>query len=284
MRVTKADAVTLRKYLEGFSLVGSNPEEWKNYLNFSLDRILKTLELIPDGIGPRSRVLELGASPYFMSLLLSRCLSCEPEYANYFGKNASGIDLLTEAASGRKKRMPYLHFNVERDRFPCPSNAYDLVLCCEIIEHLSEDPVHMLVEINRVLKRGGRLIITTPNALRYENIMKLILGRNIYDHYSGYGPYGRHNREYTPQELRMLVEVLGFEVERLYTKVTGSMDVKGFTIKRFRGVIQLFTPGDRGGNIFLLARKKADAEAVYPPWLFESMHVRRGFGKRKAAR
>jgi len=116
------------------------------------------------------------------------------------------------------------------------------------------------------------MIITTPNALRYENIAKLILGKNIYDHYSGYGAYGRHNREYTPVELRLLVEALGFSVTRLYTKVTGSINIEGLSIKRFRGLLQLLTTKNRGSNIFLLARKEAEAGPVYPGWLFESMH------------
>jgi SAM-dependent methyltransferase len=34
-------------------------------------------------------------------------------------------------------------------------------LCCELIEHLREDPMHLMAEINRILKPGGYLIFTT---------------------------------------------------------------------------------------------------------------------------
>ena len=55
------------------------------------------------------------------------------------------------------------HFDAESDIFPYPDASFDTVLCCELIEHLPADPMHMMSEINRILKPGGHLVITTPN-------------------------------------------------------------------------------------------------------------------------
>jgi 2-polyprenyl-3-methyl-5-hydroxy-6-metoxy-1,4-benzoquinol methylase len=74
-----------------------------------------------------------------------------------------------------------------------------------------------LKEIKRVLKPNGILILTTPNVSRLENVSKMISGENIYDPYSGYGPYGRHNREYNRHELNLLLNHLGFTVESMFT-------------------------------------------------------------------
>ncbi len=271
----KAKVGSIMEYLASFRLPGLNPEEQNNYLNFSLDRFLKTLELFPDNINEKSRVLELGASPYFMSLLIKKYYNCALEMANYFGDTAKVAthEVLQSEKYGVRHDISFRHFNVEKEEFPFKPKSFDLVLFCEIIEHLTVDPVHPLVQINRLLDRGGYMIITTPNVLRYENVLKLVLGRNVHDHYSGYGAYGRHNREYTPAELRDLVESLGFRVVKLYTKVTGSINIEGFSVKRYRGLIQLLTSRNRGSNIFLLAQKTADAEITYPRWLFESMHA-----------
>jgi SAM-dependent methyltransferase len=273
--MNKKEVREIMEYLGSFALKGFDVTERMNYLNFSLDRFLKTLELFPGGINANSRVLELGASPYFMSMLIEKTFGCRPDLANYFGGKSyrESTEVLFSDMLNEKRIMAFKHFNVEKDVFPYKKGSYDLVVFCEIIEHLTVDPVHSLVQINRLLKKGGHMIITTPNALRYENVAKLILGKNIHDHYSGYGAYGRHNREYTPEELRLLVEALGFSVTRLYTKVTGSINIEGFTIKRFRGLIQLLTTKNRGSNIFLLARKEAETGPVYPGWLFESMHT-----------
>jgi SAM-dependent methyltransferase len=270
----KTDIESNMEYLASFTLPGFNVDERNNYLNFSLDRFMKTLELFPEGINDRSRLLELGASPYFMSLLIKKYYNCRLDFANYFGEsgNIKAKEVLASEKYGQRHDVAFKHFNVEKEEFPYKPKSFDLVLFCEIIEHLTVDPVHPIVQINRLLDRGGYMIITTPNVLRYENLLKLIMGKNVHDHYSGYGAYGRHNREYTPDELRLLVESLGFRVVKLYTKVTGSIRIESLSIKRFRGLIQFFTNRNRGSNIFLLAQKTSDTDYVYPGWLFESMH------------
>jgi SAM-dependent methyltransferase len=274
MSIKRSEVSQVMDYLASFSHPGFDAGERNNYLNFSMDRLVKTLALIPDDISGKSRVLELGASPYFMSLLLKQKLACGIDFANFFGDKplAYGAETLASEKYRERHVIRFKHFNVEKDRFPYLKDSYDLVLFCEIIEHLTIDPVHTLVEINRLLRKGGYLIITTPNVLRYENVLKLIIGKNIHDHYSGYGAYGRHNREYTPRELRDLVEGLGFEVVKLYTRVTGSINITGISIKRFRRFIQIMTPNNRGSNIFLLARKVSDAGYLRPEWLFESIN------------
>src|SRR6266540_1561740 len=49
-----------------------------------------------------------------------------------------------------------------KHEMPVPSGAaedgrFQTVLACEIIEHLVLDPMHMLLEIRRVLRSGGTL-------------------------------------------------------------------------------------------------------------------------------
>ncbi len=50
-------------------------------------------------------------------------------------------------------------------RLPYPDAAFDLVVLCEVAEHLqSEIPV--IAEIGRVLASGGHLVMSTPNVAR----------------------------------------------------------------------------------------------------------------------
>ena len=46
-------------------------------------------------------------------------------------------------------------------RLSFADNSFDYVLFTEVIEHLFE-PTHVLVELHRVLKPGGKLLLTTP--------------------------------------------------------------------------------------------------------------------------
>ncbi|MFC1545284.1 methyltransferase domain-containing protein [Gemmatimonadota bacterium] len=49
-----------------------------------------------------------------------------------------------------------------RGELPIPDSHADMVLCQEGIEHIP-DQLHALQELNRILKPGGRLLLTTPN-------------------------------------------------------------------------------------------------------------------------
>lgn len=49
------------------------------------------------------------------------------------------------------------------DPLPFADEAFDLVWCTEVIEHVVK-PEFTLAEINRVLKPGGKLLLSTPNS------------------------------------------------------------------------------------------------------------------------
>jgi SAM-dependent methyltransferase len=57
-----------------------------------------------------------------------------------------------------------------------PDNTFDVVICREVIEHVESVP-HTLREFNRILKPGGRLIMTFPNRLQIRSrILHLLTG------------------------------------------------------------------------------------------------------------
>jgi hypothetical protein len=66
----------------------------------------------------------------------------------------------------------------------------------------------------RVVRPGGFLVVSTPNATRLVNLYWLALGRSIWAGYSENGPYGRHNREYSLPEVKALLVRHGFAVDR----------------------------------------------------------------------
>jgi ubiquinone/menaquinone biosynthesis C-methylase UbiE len=47
---------------------------------------------------------------------------------------------------------------------PLADSTFDVVISCETVEHVA-DPVKALREVHRVLRPGGRLLLTTPNYL-----------------------------------------------------------------------------------------------------------------------
>jgi len=75
-------------------------------------------------------------------------------------------------------------------------NQFDFVVSFQVIEHIEDDHA-FVAEIHRVLKPGGKFIVTTPN-------IKMSLTRNPW-----------HVREYTVGELDALLREKFAEVEKL---------------------------------------------------------------------
>lgn len=204
-----------REYLSRFNFFARyvhGPEEGDVYVRTHARRFVETLARLPPLPDP-PRILELGAVPYSMSILLRRHLRAEVATLSFYEVDVpQGTHVLDSADGSERYEFSYQSVNVERDLFPFEDASFDLVLCCEILEHLLINPSHMLFESHRVLRPGGCFVVTTPNVVRTDNLRAMLEGRNINDAYHGNGIYGRHNREYAPAEVPQLLEACGYSI------------------------------------------------------------------------
>ncbi|CAN7245924.1 methyltransferase domain-containing protein [Trinickia sp. LjRoot230] len=257
------------------------PESIQSYCTQDFERFVHTYGLVQRATSASERPctgLELGANPYFTTMLLKRFTSVEWSLANYFSAEfAHGLNkqrVFHKGYTADTKITPtelsYQHFNIEEDSFPFDAASFDVVLFCEIIEHLLNDPCKVLREIKRVLRKGGSLILTTPNVDRIENVARLIVGSNIYDPYSGYGPYGRHNREYNKHELHTLLGYLGFTVEEIFTADVHENITSNFIEPSKFGHLIEYRKHDLGQYIFLRATNNGADGGKLPAWLYRS--------------
>ncbi len=127
------------------------------------------------------------------------------------------------SSRGGEFRCEIDHFDAEKDRYPYPEDRFATVLCCELLEHLYEDPMHLMSELNRVIRPGGRLVLSTPNVCSRRAIAAMLLNYHpgLFHHYVIPDEEGnrdpRHAREYAPRDVQALFEAAGFEVEHLET-------------------------------------------------------------------
>lgn len=272
-----SDEQKLQRWLKSVRVEGGG-KEIEGYVDSDFARFVFTLDLFSRLGGRGKRAVEFGANPYFMSVLARRFSEFDWTYSNWFGAQPGG-PLLSQRVSYRDfdtgeervEEFAYYNFNSERDRFPLLAESYDLALYCEIIEHLTSDPCRPLRKIRNLLKPTGHLVLTTPNVARFENVMRLVDGKNIYDPYSGYGAYGRHNREYTRDELARLLRYVGFEVEEIFTA-----DVHPYheSYEVNRNLLKdMVAPrsADLGQYIFVRARKSPVEGQKLPAWLYRSI-------------
>jgi ubiquinone/menaquinone biosynthesis C-methylase UbiE len=80
---------------------------------------------------------------------------------NNFNHKIIGVDVQrgAEVKADLNKKFPF------RDKYA------DNMIAADVIEHVIR-PYDFLLECNRVLKPGGRLILTTPNAISLNNILR----------------------------------------------------------------------------------------------------------------
>ncbi|MEE9339091.1 MAG: class I SAM-dependent methyltransferase [Methylococcaceae bacterium] len=111
----------------------------------------KTLRHLPEGL----RILDAGAGELANKIFCSHLDYVSQDFCEYKGIgnnkglqkgswNTGEIDIVSDIVT-----------------IPEPDRSFDIILCSEVFEHLP-DPLAAMEEFNRLLKKGGQLIITAP--------------------------------------------------------------------------------------------------------------------------
>jgi SAM-dependent methyltransferase len=173
--------------------------------------------LLTAHLPPPADIVELGAAPGDQIARLARA-----------GYRATAVDIgvaSDEWGSGEAGRMARLFaqhrvasvtWDLEVTPYPLGDERFDAVIMTEVYEHLRDYPARSLDEVGRILRPGGRLYFTTPNAAYVVNRARLALGRSVAtplpDWIEGV-PHARHAREYTFAEVDALMQRAGLEIK-----------------------------------------------------------------------
>jgi SAM-dependent methyltransferase len=249
----------------------------EHYLNGHETRLIRTLQLTPEGTAS-DRILEMGC---YLQLTpaLRNVLGYGQVRGCYFGDGGSDLKL-ANARDGEFFECTIDLFNCESDPFPYPDGHFSTVLCCELLEHLKHDPMGMMSEINRILKPGGILLLTTPNVVSLRAVRAVLNGVHpgFYNRYPDPRASGttdsRHEREYTPGEISQLLDAAGFAIDHIETGPYGvdSPGEPGGSAKWAANVLEtLKQPVDlRDDCILAVGRKESVPGDLRPFWLYDS--------------
>ena len=245
----------------------------QSYVNDHLTRLTRTLAITPPGT-VHDRILEMGAY-----LQITPALKTKLGYGEvrgcYFGPAGTTNHRSVTSMDGESFSCDVDLFDAERDRFPYADGYFSTVICGELIEHLAGDPMHLMSEINRILKPGGHVVLTTPNICSLRALAAILQGYHpgffqayIKPNEPGEEVDARHNREYTPQEIHILFMDAGFAKVLLETG-----EFREEPKPEHAWVINLLEryalPADlRGDGIYAVGRKTGPVRRRYPAWLY----------------
>jgi len=118
------------------------------------------------------------------------------------GWTVSGIDFDEKAVGMAKERG----LDVSCGTIPgiwFPPETFDAITMSHLIEHVP-DPIELLKECRRILKPGGRVVVTTPNSSSWAH-------RLMKEHWRGLEP-PRHLHVFGPSSIEQTLRKAGFDV------------------------------------------------------------------------
>ncbi len=143
------------------------------------------------------------------------------------------------------------------DGLPFKTQSFELICCCDVIEHLYPQQINILRdEIKRIIKPTGYLILSTPNLGRIQNIWRLTRGEPINPTLSidMFGSTFGHIREFVPIEL---IDIFSdFENKKISYKSLSPVDGYFFNKKgKILSTIGYFVPKWREEFYLLMKRR-----------------------------
>lgn len=246
-------AFSLEAFLQSLG-VGNIPSTFTTkYHKTHIKRFEETIRLI--GTAKRGRrVLEIGATDLFQLALATNFGFGEVWGTVFSDDPEEKLHPRTVTAAGHSVTATTVSLDIESELFPVTAGYFDLILYCEVLEHMDIDPMFALTEFNRILPIGGQLILTTPNCCSARNTWKILQGYrpHFYMQYEKSRTPYRHNFEYDVHAAKQLVEAAGFHVDRLYTQDVFEEPVPEALDFLKRNHLPL---DHRGDDIFILATK-----------------------------
>lgn len=123
------------------------------------------------------------------------------------GADAVGVEIAGAALERARSVAPGADLRLLADdgSIPLEHGSVDLVWCSEVLEHVA-DGAHLLQEARRVLRPGGRILVTVPYHGRVQAALIALLRFDAH-----FDPQGQHLRFFTRASLAAALEAAGFE-------------------------------------------------------------------------
>ncbi len=182
------------------------------------------------GLTSTSRVLDVGCAYGTLAVFTRLAFRCRVHAVDF-------IEAYTPRELFRQLEIAFAVCNIEFDDPPFPP-PFDLILFTEVLEHLNFHPVPTLTRLANLLRPGGSIILTTPDASEWGRVT------TFYRRISDMPPPARRDNYFDGHVWQYWVHELLMVVDRA-----------GLVPVAFE-----YSPGVAARHFNLLLRRRADVE------------------------
>jgi len=230
----------------------------EEYVRLHRRRFWISLDMLQPILSSGCRVLSVGMEPgYFEAYLAidSRCQMVGTELPKHQPVGYRYEILFEDSRARKSVKIPVSISEAGRDPLPFPDCNFDLLLFLEVIEHFFCRPQLAFSEMHRVLKPGGFLLLSTPNAQHWHRIGYLLAGRRYPDAEFGDDPAHRHHQVFSMRELEESLRAAGFSIAESRYRDCYGLAGGGFSAYSIVARALSLLPQYRKENIFMLAKR-----------------------------
>jgi 2-polyprenyl-3-methyl-5-hydroxy-6-metoxy-1,4-benzoquinol methylase len=186
-------------------------EQTALYLRMTAIRVASLCDLLREKGFRSGSVLELGSLFGSFALPLRR-LGYEVTAVDRYETYGAGLGAYTDMLRREGVRVVPTTRENEAERV-AGLPPHDCTIAMAVVEHVPHTPRHFLQAMVASTVPGGLLALDTPNVARYWNRWKLTRGETVFQDLATQFhcdiPYEGHHREYTPAEMRWMLEQVG---------------------------------------------------------------------------
>lgn len=132
-------------------------------------------------------------------------------------KFKAGVDISEEAIKNageivlNGEKIELKVNNIDKEELPFQKEMFDGCMAIEVLEHLF-DPVHALAEMNRILKKNGKICVTVPNIGYFKYRFYHLFTGEVSDFHGNGMIVNEHIRYYGVKTISLLLHLTGFKV------------------------------------------------------------------------
>jgi 2-polyprenyl-3-methyl-5-hydroxy-6-metoxy-1,4-benzoquinol methylase len=176
-----------------------------------------------DDTSESQRILHLQRYEYAMKEVMGYVLDvgCGMGYGSKMlssvNSSVVALDISRSALSyAKRKYKGPIYVMSDAQNLPFRNECFDGIVALETVEHV-DDGTSLLLEVFRILKDKGTLIISAPNAAHLRSLLRRTCHGRDFAGKETKNPFHKH--EYTYREFTGLLKSIGFRIEKKWGQI-----------------------------------------------------------------